>query len=246
MHQAVAAVADDRRFFAGMALVALVVALAGFGNSYYFWPLTRATHHAGGQPVAATLPPVVHLHAMAFTLWIVLFVVQAVLVRRGDVRAHRRLGRLLAWLLPVLLITGALTAITGARSGWRPGGAYRDALAFMVVGFVDLLVFGGVTLMALVLRRRPDLHKRLMLLGTLGGLMWPAITRLPFIAGRFLPMFAVMALLVLAPAIRDFTLRARARWVSLAVGTGVLALFPVRLAIGNSEWWRAFAAWLIL
>jgi hypothetical protein len=245
MHQTIAAVADDRRFFTGMALAALVVVLAGFGNSYYFWGLTRATHHAGGQPIATTLPAAVHVHAIGFTAWILLFVVQVGLVRREEVRAHRRLGRAMACLVPVLLITGIITAIGGARNGWNPGGPFRDALGFLIVGLVDLLMFGVLTGAALWFRRRPDLHKRLMLLGTLGGLMWPAITRVPFIAGRFFAMFAVLALLVLAPATRDFLIGARTRWVSLLVGVGILLMFPVRAIVGNSGWWRALAGWLI-
>jgi hypothetical protein len=245
MHQTVTAVADDRRFFTGMAVIALLVVLAGFGNSYYFWPLTRATVHPSGQPIAASLPAAVHLHAMAFTVWMLLFIVQVGLVTRDQVQAHRRLGRAMAWLLPVLLITGVVTAIGGARNGWNPGGPFRDALAFLIVGLFDLLVFGVLTGAALAFRHRPDLHKRLMLLGTLGGLMWPAITRIPFLAGRFLPMFSVLALLLLAPAIRDFAIGARTRWVSLVSGAGILLMFPSRAVVGNSEWWRSFASWLI-
>lgn len=245
MHQTRAALADDRRFFTGMALIALIVVLAGFGNSYYFWPLTRATVHPSGQPIAASLPAAVHLHAVAFTAWMLLFIVQVGLVRLDRIRAHRRLGLAMAWLVPVLLVTGFVTAIGGARNGWNPGGPFRDALAFLVVSLFDLLVFGVLTAAALAFRRRPDLHKRLMLLGTLGGLMWPAITRIPFLAGRFLPMFSVLALLLLAPAVRDFATGARTRWVSLLVGVGVLFLFPMRAIVGNSGPWRALAAWLV-
>jgi hypothetical protein len=245
MHQTLAAVADDRRFFTGMAFLALIVVLAGFGNTYYFWPWTQATLHPSGQPVAASLAPAVHLHAVAFTAWMVLFIVQVGLVSRNEVRAHRRLGRAMAWLVPALLVTGVVTAIGGARNGWNPGGPFRDALAFLIVGLFDLLVFGVLTGAALWFRRRPDLHKRLMLLGTLGGLMWPAITRIPFLAGRFLPMFSVLTLLVLAPAIRDFVIGARTRWMSLLVGVAILLMLPLRAVVGNSGWWRSIATWLI-
>jgi hypothetical protein len=37
-----------------------------------------------------------------------------------------------------------------------------------------------------------------MVLGTMGGLMWPAITRMPVVAGRFPLMFALLSALVLA------------------------------------------------
>jgi hypothetical protein len=51
-----------------------------------------------------------------------------------------------------------------------------------VVNVADLLVFAFLTAAGLALRSRPEIHKRLMLLGTIGGLMWPAITRMPVVA----------------------------------------------------------------
>jgi hypothetical protein len=116
----------------------------------------------------------------------------------------------------------------------------------MIVGVGDIAVFTGLACAGLSLRlRRPDLHKRLMLLATLGGLMWPAITRMPIIAGRFVPMFGLLATLVLAPAVRDFWRGSRARWVTLLVSLGILATFPLRVVIGTSTQWRAFATWLV-
>lgn len=85
----------------------------------------------------------------------------------------------------------------------------------MIVGVADIAVFTGLAVAGLAWRRRPDVHKRLMLLATLGGLMWPAITRMPIVAGRFVPMFALLSTLVLAPAIRDLWRGAPTRWVSL-------------------------------
>jgi hypothetical protein len=145
----------------------------------------------------------------------------------------------------VMVVTGLSTAVRGARDGWNPGGPYPDALSFMFVGIADIAVFTALTTGGLVWRSRPDVHKRLMLLGTIGGLMWPAITRMPLVAGRFPLMFGLLTVLVLAPAVHDFFTRSRARWLSLGIGLGVLATFPLRVAIGNSVAWRAFAAWLI-
>jgi hypothetical protein len=235
----------ERRFFALMAAVSIGVVFTGFATSYYLWPLTRATRFPAGQPISPSLPLVVHLHAIAFSGWIVLLGVQAGLVLRGKVRTHRRLGWLGAGLLPVMVLTGLATAVTGARDGWNPGGPYRDALAFMFVGVADIAVFTSLTVAGLRLRHRPELHRRLMLLGTIGGLMWPAITRMPVLAGRPLLMFGVLGLLVLAPAMRDLSVRSRARWLSLGVGVAVLATFPLRLLIGNSSAWRAVATWIV-
>ena len=186
-----------------------------------------------------------HVHALLFSGWVGLLVVQAALVSRDRVATHRRLGRLGMGLLPIMLATGLLTSVKGARDGWNPGGPFPDALSFMFVGIADIAVFTALTAAGLALRGRPDFHKRLMLLGTIGGLMWPAITRMPVVAGRVPLMFGLLTALVLAPAVRDVLARSRARWLSLGVGLGVLATFPLRTAIGNSDAWRAFAAWLI-
>src|SRR5687767_8602312 len=194
---------DDRRFFAGMALAALAVVFSGFATSYYLWPITRATHYPAGQPISPSVPVIVHLHAALFSAWILLLVTQVSLVVTGRVAVHRRLGGLTAGLIPLMVITGLLTAVRGARDGWNPGGPYPDALGFMFVGIADIAVFSGLAVAGLAWRRRPDVHKRLMLLSTLGGLMWPAITRMPIVAGRFVPMFALLSALVLAPAVHD-------------------------------------------
>ena len=84
-----------------------------------------------------------------------------------------------------------------------------------------------------------------MLLASIGGLMWPAITRLPYLRGHFLPMFGVLVLLVLAVPVHEFITRRRAHPVYVWGGLLILASFPLRRAIGNSEIWHRFAARLI-
>lgn len=114
----------------------------------------------------------------------------------------------------------------------------------MVAGFRDVANFTVLTGTGLLYRRQPDVHRRLMLLGTIGGLLWPAITRIPFLAGHLVPMMTVLAALALAPAVRDLLTRARTRWLSLGIGLGILATFPGAAVVGNSAWWRVFAVWV--
>lgn len=236
---------DDRHFFAAMALAALAVVIAGFATRYYLQPFTRVAHAPAEEVISGGFPAVVHVHAVVFSGWIVLFAAQSMLVALRRVALHRRVGRLTAWLVPPMVVTGVLTAIRGGRDGWNPGGPYPDALGFMVVGLMDLVVFTSLTAAGLASYRSPPRHKRLMLLGTVGGLLWPAITRVPLLAGRVPLMFGVLIILVLAPALHDFLRGFRTRWLSLALGLVVLATFPLRTLVGNSVWWRAFAAWLI-
>ncbi len=237
-------ITTERRFFLVMAIAALVVVTAGFAYTYYLWPITRATHTATGTTLPSPTPPLVHVHAVLFTGWILLFVIQSGLGATRHAGLHRRLGIAAVVLVPLMVLLGLLTGIYGARRGWNPGGPFQDSLSFMVAGFRDMTNFGLLTGLGLWFRRQPAIHRRLMLLGTVGGLMWPAITRTPGLAGRFVPMYAVLASLVLAPAVFDFSTRARTRWLSLGIGLAILATFPVAIIIGNSTWWRTFAAWV--
>ena len=235
----------ERMFFTTMGLATLFVVFAGFATSYYLRPLTGATHYAGGQPITENYSLLIHTHAFLFSSWVVLFITQTSLVARHRTTTHRRLGLIAMGLVPAMVLTGIAVAFQGARDGWNPGGAYRDALAFMIVGLADLVVFSACVSAGLWYRRRPDVHKRLMLLGTAGGLLWAAITRMPVVAGPFLPMFLVLSTLVLAPAARDWWMLARTRWLSLGVGLAILLSLPARRMIGNSQAWRDLAAWLI-
>lgn len=236
---------SDGPFFSAMALAALGVMFAGFAASYYLWPIVRATGYASGRPISPSFPLIVHVHAAGFSAWILLLAVQARLVAGGREAFHRRLGLLAMWLVPFLVVTGLMTAVRGARDGWNPGGPFTDALGFMIVPVGDIAVFTPLVIAGLALRRRPDIHKRLMLLATLGGLMPPAITRMPVAAGRPLVMLAIFAILVLAPAVRDFRHGSRHRWLSLGLGVGILGSVLLRPLIGSSAAWRSVAAWVV-
>jgi hypothetical protein len=232
-------------FFVGMAIAAMMTVFIGFAPSYYLKSLTHITQYPTGVPVSPSLAPLVHIHATVFSAWILLFVAQSTLVAAGRTDIHRRFGVAGAVLAPVMIVLGFATAVRGARDGWNPGGPFPDSLGFMVVGFADIFVFSVFVAAGLYYRRRPEAHKRLMLLATLGGLMWPAITRMPYVAGRPILMFGLLGALVLASAVRDFLLRSRVHPVSLWGGLVILAVLPIRVAIGLTPAWHSFAVWLI-
>lgn len=235
----------DRIFFVSMAFAACITVFLGFAPSYYLNSITHTAHYPTGLPVSRSLNPLIHTHALVFTTWMLLFLVQNMLVAAGSIRVHRRLGVAGAVLAPVMTILGVLTAIRGAREGWNPGGPYPDSLSFMVVGFADIFVFSCFVAAGLYYRQRPEVHKRLMLLATVGGLMWPAITRMPFVATRPALMFGLLAALVVAPAARDRFVFSRFHPVSLGGGLLILAAFPLRVLVGRSVLWHSFAAWLV-
>ena len=114
-----------------------------------------------------------------------------------------------------------------------------------MVGLRDIFVFAAFVTAGLYFRTRGDVHKRLMLLGTIGGLMWPAITRMPVVAGRLPAMLGLMAALVIAPPVCDLLARRRLHPIDLWGGLMILASFPLSGAIARTAAWHSFAAWLI-
>ena len=77
----------ERRFFTAMAVGILVLALAGFARTYFLRPVL-----AEPAPALPALTPLIHLHSLLFTAWVVLFLVQVRLVAAKRIALHRRLG----------------------------------------------------------------------------------------------------------------------------------------------------------
>lgn len=104
-----------------------------------------------------------HVHAVAFSAWLVLLVGQVALVRTGNTALHRRIGRAGFFLVPVLLIAGPMVAILRR---WEPR-CDPCALPFMATQFTNMTAFIPLAAAGLMLRRDPASHKRLMLMATI-------------------------------------------------------------------------------
>jgi uncharacterized membrane protein YozB (DUF420 family) len=222
----------DHRFFTGMALAALVTILVGFGPTYYLGPLFAA------RP----LTPLVHLHAVVFTLWCLLFLAQTSLIAIHRTDLHRRLGVAGGALAVIMLVVGYLTAVESARLGNGPPG--RDPLAFLAVPLGALPVFGILVGTALWNRRRSETHKRLMLLATISLLM-AAFARMRFIGTGGPPVAMSGTFLLVATCwIYDRLAHGRVHPAFLWGGLFVVVMMPVRFLIGTTGPWLAFARWV--
>lgn len=225
----------DRTFYVGMAVASTATVFAGFAGTYYLKAYT------GAPP----LPPLVHVHGAVFTLWMLLFLAQTTLVAAGRTDVHRRLGVAGAFLAAAMVVLGYVTAVESARGGRNPNPAVPDALAFMLVPLGDILIFSVLVAAALHHRRRPETHKRLMLLATTGGLLVPAVGRLPGMGGAVPAILGITALFVLAGPIHDLVTARRIHRANLWGALFVLGSFPARLAIAPTEAWHQVARWLV-
>jgi hypothetical protein len=226
-------------FYTGVALVAIALSVAAFAPSIVDPGRRRGP-----------LTPLVVAHASFMAAWLALFFAQARLVARGRVAAHRSLG---VSSIPVgagIVGTGYAATIAMARRGFdlsgdlsRPPASAMDQIVFQLGA---LLLFTGFVALALLLRRRPEAHKRLMTLATLQVLMTAPLAHLVGhvgLPGLILPAWGVAVALSLMA--HDRRSRGRIHPASLCGGLGLVVVNNLQFAvIGPSRTWQQLVTWL--
>ena len=195
----------DRNFIAGLILYVWLGILLGFGGDI-------ADHVLSHKPA---FPLIVHVHAVVFVGWLVLFTVQAGLIRARRPELHRRLGYAMLGLAAFMLVIGPATALHMDRVHLQEPDADPT---FVYIQLTDMLAFAVLTGAAVLLRNSASAHKRLMLLSLLyisdagfARLLGPFVA--PLIAGpywsNFFGDYLASDLGMLAIAIYDLRTRGR-------------------------------------
>ena len=224
---------SDRWFFGGMGVAAAVTVFVGFAPTYFLKDLL------GGPP----LTPLRHVHGFLFTSWIILFIAQTSLIAARHVDVHRRLGVAGGVLAGMMVAAGTALAVEAVRRGVAPPGV-GSVEAFFAVPIGDMLMFGGLVACGLYYRRKPEMHKRLMLLATI-GILDAAIARWPLVAGTGpLVFFGLTDLFIVAAWLYDFRTRGKVHPAFLCGGLALIASQPLRLFVAGTDAWLAFARWV--
>jgi hypothetical protein len=232
--------AYDRLFYGSMAVGMALAVFIGFARTYYLSAYFGTSTTITGRPFSAA----VRLHAVLFTTWVLLFVVQTSLVATHRVALHRRMGVAVATLAGIMILVGTATALQLALQGGAPPGV--DPRSFLAIPLGDMLMFGILLTAALALRRNKEAHKRLMLLAYTAILV-AAVARFPGV----LPLgplwfFGLTFIPVLALGI-SYDLLARRHVHPAYVWGGALLVLsvPLRLAISTTPAWRSLSEKLI-
>ena len=158
------------KFYITMAAIFVAIAFGGFFGTYWL-QVARGTFTGSGM---------LHLHGLLFSLWTLFFLSQALLVANRRLKSHRKWGLFGISLATAMLFTGLAVAIQGLHA--RLDAGYGDAArAFMIVPVTAILLFAGFVTAAIRNLRRPEWHKRFMLLATV-SLLQAAIARFFFLA----------------------------------------------------------------
>jgi len=156
----------DRNFYLGMGLAVAIVVIFGFGRT-----VDTALFHPPSRR-----PAILYIHAAMFTGWVLLFIAQAALVRARQIALHRRLGIAGFVLGSLMPSVGIATALVMTRVNIAEG--QRNQERSLIFPFFDMLAFTVTFGLSMWLRRKPEYHRRLMLMATC-GLTVAAFARFP-------------------------------------------------------------------
>jgi len=220
----------------------------GFVKSYFYclmsllfvmlvvWGFSRTVNAS----LFHSIPPrpfLLWIHGAVFAGWVAFFIAQSTLVRVHKVSWHRSFGWFGAGLAAVMVPLGVAIAVIMARFD-AVQLHMADTDAFLAIPFYGMLAFSVIIGLAIYWRKRPEFHRRLMLIGTC-GLMDAPIARFDFVFDRHLFFLCVDFLIVLG-VVHDFVVDRRVHKVYLYALPAVilgqnLALYLWRM---NPPWWR--------
>lgn len=231
----------------------ILIQIAGFGPSL----ADRSMRNEGPSWL-------VIIHGAVAGAWLLLFLGQATLVATRRTSIHRRLGAIAPTLMVVMVVLIFQTTIEMVRRGHdlsgdllRPAaapGAPVPSVADVDGGlgaFMIALIFGILVAAGWWYRRRPEIHRRLMLLALLSLAGTPLLHLGGYLVGRWpdllwpvrvLPL--VGNLLLFAGAVHDKVTTGRAHPISMWVPLAIIVVMLSTFAVSQSAPWHEFAAWL--
>ena len=169
------------RFYVFSAAVLLLIAIVGFAPTFYLRAAFDAPEFSwrGG---ARALSWRVIVHGLIFTSWFLVFALQAALVAGRRTALHRALGWAGAAIGLAVVVSGGIAtpyrfaelASQGRLNPLSPG---PGATIIAWSNTTSIVAFAILLAAAIVLRHRPDTHKRLMLLASI-SIIQPAFGRI--------------------------------------------------------------------
>lgn len=226
-----------RQLYVGVSVLVALIAFLGFAASYWV-PLATG---------ALDLHPTVHVHAALFFLWTLFFIAQTALVASGRTHWHRELGLAGIALASAMVFSGILATIVSLQASLpvRPEFARTGA----ALGFSSMALFITFVTLAIANIRRPERHKRLMVLASF-SVVQAAVVRLV----RLVPSITLtdriflgaigVDLLLLVIVLLDRRSAGRVHPVWIVGGAALVSIQYLRIAILPTEAWKNVTLWL--
>jgi hypothetical protein len=228
-------------FYVWMAGIFVLIAFGGFTPTYWS-KVATGTFHAS---------PIVHIHGILLFSWTCFFFVQTALVASGRILDHRAWGlagiSLFSFMMCWILVTEATVLKRDEALGFGEAGR-----RFAAVTLLAWPLMAGFFTLAIVKIKKPEVHKRLMLMLMI-GMMTPAIARVfitlfapPGLAGPPPPFVSVPPglvadLLLVVAMVHDWRTRGRPHPVYVYGGLVSLAEQLLTVPIASTAAWMSIA-----
>ncbi|MEO6721553.1 MAG: hypothetical protein ABIN67_14385 [Ferruginibacter sp.] len=215
-----------RWFFVGMAIVFPIIAGLGFVPDYIM--MSSGAFHAHWFA---------HLHGAVMTLWLLVFLAQAILAAKGNLNYHRTLG-LVAVALGILVWLSTVAADVRSRLANSPPEP-DDSWDILLIGLFGSILFALFFGWGMFARKNAAVHKRLLLLATI-VILQAAIDRIRFLPGLNVAVyvrFIYLDLLLVPLVIYDLLTLKRVHKITL-IGAACFILLQtaVSVAAGTPAW----------
>jgi hypothetical protein len=168
-----------RFFYSGAAAFLLLIMFLGFQQFYV---------HGKAFPNRPLTPPIRTLliaHGIAMSAWVLLLLVQPLLVINRNYRVHMALGKIGAVLAACIFLLGLKLGIKAVRVSPPEARLWNMPYKhFMAVPIISITIFAAFVTAGILNRRRPGIHRPMMLLATLAAIP-AALDRIEAIASLY-------------------------------------------------------------
>jgi hypothetical protein len=170
-----------------------------------------------------------------FTGWMALLLTQVAFVAFGRTATHRKVGNLGIAYGCLVLVMGLIVGFAApilhlSRGEWKSD----QAAGFLLITLGDMALFGTFFIAAMVYRRKPEIHKRLLVLATV-ALLFAAVGRMDFLQSGPLYLAVWLSPVFVGMAYDAITLR-RVHPTYL-MGLAILLVGASRTFFTESEAW---------
>jgi hypothetical protein len=220
----------DKYFYFWMGLLAAAIVVWGFSHT-----VNDNLFHA-----SVPRPLILWFHGGVFSAWVAFFIFQSGLVRTHNVKWHRFFGWFGVALGTVMVPLGITTSIIMGRFDTlvkhEPGSD-----AFLIVPWYDMAAFATFFSLAILWRKKSELHRRMIFIATC-GLLSAAFGRFQYLSDHNL-FYAGVDAVILLGVVRDILVNRRVHRIYLIALPALIACqaFVVHTMATGAAWWLRIA-----
>ena len=226
-------------FYFWMSVVMFAIVFGGFGISY-FQPMLSGTL----RPVS----PIVHVHGFFYFAWMLLLITQSSLVSSGNIKLHRTVGTVGISVATGLVIFATVITILNIGASLEIE-VVPFLFELMYLSLLAILVFAVLVVLAIQNTRRPEYHRRLILLATMGFLaaginrFYVFIFNVDF--APFWVLYVITDLLIVALLVHDWRGQMKIHPATMTGGLVIVIPQLLHVPIATSGAFESITYWLV-